>query len=177
MGALTVLTALSILWSVVPDTSWSAANQMLSYLGAFAGAAALARLAPHRWPQLLGAVALATVAISTWALTAKVFPATLAPDNTVGRLQAPFGYWNAVGSSARSACPRACGPELAAIVAGVSPDWQRPAITLALSAVVLSSSRSADAAAAVDDRRRGWRSCRCDCARSWCWPSVAPVRR
>jgi hypothetical protein len=92
MAALTALTGLSILWSVVPDTSWSAANQMLSYLAAFAGAAALARLAPGRWPVLLGAIALVTVALSGWALLAKVFPATLAPDNTYGRLQAPFGY-------------------------------------------------------------------------------------
>ena len=149
MAALTALTALSILWSVVPDTSWSAANQMLSYLGAFAGAAALARLAPRRWPLLLGAVALATVAISAWALLAKVFPATLAPDNAVGRLQAPFGYWNAVGIVGALGLP-------ACLWAGARRDRGRrfaglaaPGITLALSAVVLSSSRSADAAAAV----------------------------
>jgi hypothetical protein len=149
MAALTALTALSILWSVVPDTSWSAANQMLSYLGAFAGAAALARLAPRRWPLLLGAVALATVAISAWALLAKVFPATLAPDNVVGRLQAPFGYWNAVGIVGALGLPpclwagarRDRGRRLAGLAA--------PGITLALSAVVLSSSRSADAVAAV----------------------------
>jgi hypothetical protein len=149
MAALTALTALSILWSVVPDNSWSAANQMLSYLGAFAGAAALARLAPRRWPLLLGAVALATVAISAWALMAKVFPATLAPDNAVGRLQAPFGYWNAVGIVGALGLP-------ACLWAGARRDRGRrlaglaaPGITLALSAVVLSSSRSADAAAAV----------------------------
>ena len=149
MAALTALTALSILWSVVPDTSWSAANQMVSYLGAFAGAAALARLAPRRWPLLLGAIALATVAISAWALLAKVFPATLASDNTVGRVQAPFGYWNAVGIVGALGLPaclwagarRGRGRGFAGLAA--------PGITLALSAVVLSSSRSADAAAVV----------------------------
>jgi hypothetical protein len=149
MAALTALTGLSILWSVVPDTSWSSANQMLSYLSAFAGAAALARLAPGRWPTLLGAIALVTVAISGWALLAKVFPATLAPDNLSGRLQAPFGYWNAVGIVGALALP-AClwsgarrdrGRRLAGLAA--------PGITLALSVIVLSSSRSADAAAAV----------------------------
>jgi hypothetical protein len=149
MAALTALTAASILWSVVPDTSWSAANQMLSYLAAFAGAAALARLAPGRWPTLLGAIALATVAISGWALLAKVFPATLAPDNTSGRLQAPFGYWNAVGIVGALALP-------ACLWAGARRDRGRrlaglaaPGITLALSVIVLSSSRSADAAAVV----------------------------
>ena len=149
MAALTVLTALSILWSVVPDTSWSAANQMLSYLAVFAGAAAVARLAPRRWPLLLSAVALATVAISAWALLAKVFPATLAPDNVIGRVQAPFGYWNAVGIAGALGLP-------ALLWAGARRDRGRrlaglaaPGIMLALSAVVLSSSRSADAAAAV----------------------------
>ena len=47
------------------------------------------------------------------------------------------------------ASPPAYGPAPAAIVAGVSPAWRQPGITLALSAVVLSSSRSADAAVAV----------------------------
>ena len=149
MAALTALTALSILWSVVPDASWSSANQMLSYLATFAGAAALARLAPGRWPTLLITIALVTVAISGWALLAKVFPATLAPDNTYGRLQAPFGYWNAVGIIGALAVPaclwagarRGRGRRLAGLAA--------PGIALALSAVVLSSSRSADAAVAV----------------------------
>lgn len=149
MAALTALTALSTIWSVVPDTSWSAANQMLSYLAAFAGAAALARLAPGRWPALLGAIALTTVALSAWALLAKVFPATLAPDNSYGRLQAPFGYYNAVGVIGALALP-AClwagarrhrGRRLAALAP--------PGIALALSALVLSASRSADVAAVV----------------------------
>jgi hypothetical protein len=149
MAALAALTGLSIIWSVVPDTSWSAANQMLSYLSAFAGAAALARLAPARWPALLGAIALIAAALSAWALLAKVFPATLAPDNQVGRLQAPFGYWNALGVTAALGLP-------ACLWAGARRDRGRrlaalsvPAITLLLSAVVLSASRSADAAAII----------------------------
>lgn len=149
MAALTALTGLSILWSVVPDTSWSAANQMLSYLAAFAGAAALARLAPGRWPVLLGAIALVTVALSGWALLAKVFPATLAPDNTYGRLQAPFGYYNAVGIIGALGLPAclwaATRRDRGRRVAGLAA----PAIALTLSAVLLSSSRSADVAAVV----------------------------
>jgi hypothetical protein len=147
MAALTGLTALSLIWSVVPDTSWSTANEMLGYLGAFAGGAALARLAPGRWPVLLGALALATVALSAWALLAKVFPATLAANDTSGRLQAPFGYYNPVGIVGALALP-AClwagarrdrGRQLAGLAA--------PAVALALTAVVLAESRSADAAA------------------------------
>jgi tetratricopeptide (TPR) repeat protein len=147
MAALTGLTALSVIWSVVPDTS--AANQMLSYLAVFAGAAALARLAPGRWPAVLGAIALSAVALGGWALLAKVFPDTLASNNTYGRLQAPFGYYNAVGIAGVLGLP-------ACLWAGARRDRGRrvaglaaPGIALCLSALVLSASRSADAAAVV----------------------------
>jgi hypothetical protein len=149
MAALTALTALSITWSVVPDTSWSTSNQMLAYLSAFAGAAAMARLVPGRWTALVGAMALLTVALSGWALLAKVFPASLAPDNAVGRVQAPFGYWNALGVTAALGLP-------ACLWLGARRDHGRrlaglavPAVTLLLSAIVLSSSRSADAVALI----------------------------
>ncbi len=149
MAALTALVALSILWSVVPDTSWSAANQMLSYLFTFAAGAALARLAPGRWSAVLSAIALAAVALSGWALLAKVFPATLAPDNVYGRLQAPFGYYNAVGIMGALGLPTCLWAgarrHRGRLVAGLAA----PGIALTLSAVVLSSSRSADAAAVV----------------------------
>jgi uncharacterized membrane protein len=149
MTALTGLTALSIIWSVVPDTSWSAANQMLSYLAAFAAGVALARLAPERWRVLVGAIALLAVALSGWALLAKVFPATLAPDNISGRLQAPFGYYNAVGIMGALGLPpclwAAARRDRGRRVAGLAA----PGIALTLSALVLSSSRSADAAAVV----------------------------
>ena len=154
MAALTALEALSIVWSVLPDSSWLAANQMLAYLATFAGAAALARLAPRRWPALVGAIALTMTALAGWALLVKVFPATLASGNTYGRLLAPYGYWNAVGLSAalglpcclwlgarRSARRGDAGRRLAGLAA--------PAIGVLISVIVLSYSRSADLAAAV----------------------------
>ncbi|MGB9183399.1 MAG: O-antigen ligase family protein, partial [Solirubrobacteraceae bacterium] len=98
-GLLTAYTALSILWSVQPDNSWQAANLTLAYLFTFAGAAALARLAPEGWRALLAAVALVSVAISAYALLAKVFPASLAAGDTQGRLETPLGYWNATGAA------------------------------------------------------------------------------
>lgn len=97
---LTAFTALSILWSVQPDNSWQAANLTLAYLAAFAGAAALARLAPERWRAVLAAIAIVSVAVSGYAVLAKVFPASLAAADTQGRLQAPLGYWNATGAAA-----------------------------------------------------------------------------
>ncbi|MGH2856702.1 MAG: O-antigen ligase family protein [Solirubrobacteraceae bacterium] len=149
LAALTALAALSILWSIVPDWSWYGANQLLSYLAVFAGAAALARVAPEGWIAALGGVALATAAVSAWALLAKVFPATLASVNTAGRLQQPFGYSNAVGVAAAMGVP-------ACLWAGGRLDGGRavralsiPALTLAVAALVLSGSRSSVLAAVI----------------------------
>lgn len=139
-AALAALTALSIIWSVQPDDSWQAANLTLAYLAAFAGAAALARLLPGRWRAIVGAVALTTVALSVYALATKVFPPA---SNTLGRLQNPLGYWNAIGAIAAMGIPpcmwawsrREGGP----IVRGLAV----PAFALLLAVVVLSYSRSA----------------------------------
>jgi hypothetical protein len=149
MALLFALSAASIAWSVVPDSSWLASGQLLAYLAVFAAGVALARLAPGRWPALLGGLALACVALCGWSLLVKVFPATLAPGNEVGRLEAPFGYWNAIAVSAAIALPccmwlgarRDGGRHLAPLAA--------PALALVFAVLVLSYSRSADLAAAV----------------------------
>ena len=158
---LTAYTALSILWSVQPDDSWQSAGQMFAYLAAFAGAAALARLAPQRWPALLGAVAAATVAVSAYGLLAKVFPATLDAVDPYGRLQVPLGYWNAIGvtgalglapclwAGARREGPRA----LRALVP--------PAVAVLIAVVVLSFSRSAVLVAVIG---------------AGCWLALIPLR-
>ena len=57
---------------------------------------------PERWPALLGAVATAATVICGYALLIKVFPATLDADDLVGRLKAPFGYWNAHRAAGRA---------------------------------------------------------------------------
>jgi hypothetical protein len=97
---LTVVTALSILWSVQPDSSWQAANLTVAYLMTFTAGVALARMAPERWRALVAALAVAAVLLSGYALLAKVFPGSLAATNTEGRLQAPLGYWNGTGALA-----------------------------------------------------------------------------
>jgi tetratricopeptide (TPR) repeat protein len=142
-GLLTAYTALSILWSVQPDNSWQAANLTLAYLFTFAGAAALARLAPERWRALLAAIALVSVAISAYALLGKVFPASLAAGDTQGRLETPLGYWNATGA----ASVLGLAPLLwtfsrrggSALVRGLAV----PATAILISVAVLSYSRTA----------------------------------
>lgn len=145
--ALAALTALSVAWSVQPDASWTEANRTLAYLAVFGVGIAVARVFPERWPALLGAVALLTVVISGYALLVKVFPATFAPTDSLGRLSAPFGYWNATGLIAALGLPpvlwlgaRRGGPPA---LRAAAP----PAIALLVSVVVLSYSRSAVLAA------------------------------
>jgi hypothetical protein len=106
-AALAVLTLLSISWSVQPDNTWLDGNLTLSYLAAFGGGLALARMAPERWAAIIGAVVVLTVVVSGYALLGKVFPTTIAPSQTLlgARLSAPFGYWGAVGLIAALGLP------------------------------------------------------------------------
>jgi O-Antigen ligase len=98
--AFTALTAVSVVWSVQPDDSWRDAGRMLAYSGVFAAAVALVRLAPGRWPAVLGGLALASVVVCGYALLTKVFPGSLVPADRYARLEDPYGYWNAVGLTA-----------------------------------------------------------------------------
>jgi hypothetical protein len=149
MGLLFADTAASIAWSWAPDSSWIGASQMLAYLSVFAGVIMLARPWARGWPSVLGGLALWSATLCAWSLLVKVFPSALAPGNQFGRLQAPFGYWNAIALCAAMGLPccmwlgarRDGGRRLAALSA--------PALTLLIAVLVLSYSRSADAAAAV----------------------------
>jgi len=142
-GTLAAFTALSIAWSVQPDNSWLEANRTLSYLAAFGGAIALARLYPERWPGVVGGVALATSVVCACALLVKVFPATFDPQEALGRLKMPLDYWNAtglVGALGLPACLWAGSRrEGARVLRGLAV----PAAALCATVVVLSYSRSA----------------------------------
>jgi Flp pilus assembly protein TadD len=98
--ALAALTGLSVAWSVAPDASWQDAGRMLSYAATFAAAAALAWIAPAGWRALLGGVVLAAGAVCLYALLSKVLPNRLDAGDAYARLQAPYGYWNAIGLTA-----------------------------------------------------------------------------
>ena len=159
--ALAALTAMSVAWSVQPDDSWQSAAQILAYLAAFAGAGALARLYWERWPAVVGAMAAAAVVVSGYALLVKVFPASLDAGDALGRLQSPFGYWNAIGVAAAlgvvpclwAGARRTRGRILRALAI--------PGLALLISVVVLSFSRSAVLAAVLG---------------AGCWFALAPLR-
>jgi tetratricopeptide (TPR) repeat protein len=99
------LTALSIGWSLYPADSWVETNRTLAYVAAFAAGIAAVRIARVRWPAVLAGVLIALASVSLWGLATKVAPAWLAPDETFGRLRAPYGYWNAVGITAAMGIP------------------------------------------------------------------------
>ena len=105
VAALTVWTAVSVIWSVVPDVSWADANRAIAYLFAFAGAIGLARLWPWRAGAVLGAVLVAASAISVIALALKSFPVAFNSTEELARLREPLDYWNALGLMAAFAVP------------------------------------------------------------------------
>lgn len=100
LGLLAILTGLSVIWSVSPEQSWFHANKTLGYLFVFAGAVAAVRLAPGGWPVALKGILIGAGIITGYALLSRVFPASLAETEIYARIGAPYGYWNAVGTTA-----------------------------------------------------------------------------
>jgi tetratricopeptide (TPR) repeat protein len=147
--AFAAFSAVSVVWSVQPDSSWQDAGRLLAYCGVFAAALALAHAAPQRWPALLGGLALAAVVVCGYALATKVFPGQLAPANAYARLEEPFGYWNAIGLAA--ALGAICCMWLGSRRGGhaLLSALAYPAMGLLLLTLVLAYSRGALAAFAV----------------------------
>jgi MFS family permease len=146
---LAFLTAVSILWSIVPELSYIEAGRTFAYLAVFAAAVAAARLAPRASPQLLAGLLIGATVPVLYALASRVWPAALAEHEVSNRLGAPFDYWNAVGCVAAMAVPialwlgsRRTGPAVARVLA-------YPAMGVSILAILLTQSRGAAAAAAV----------------------------
>ena len=68
LAALAAWAALSITWAVNPADAWMEANLLVSYVAAFGGAVAIARLAPERGRAILTAVIVASLTVSVIAL-------------------------------------------------------------------------------------------------------------
>jgi hypothetical protein len=147
--AFAALSALSIVWSVQPEYSWLDSGRLLAYGGVFCTGVALVRIAPARWPAVLGGLALAAVIVCGYALATKVFPAGLDATDVFARLNEPYGYWNAVGLSA--AMGVICCMWLGARRGGhaLARALAYPAVGLLLLTLVLAYSRGALAALAV----------------------------
>jgi O-antigen ligase len=148
-GLLAAFTALSVLWSLAPSDSWIEASRTFAYLAVFASGIALVRLMPQQWSGLLIGIGAGCLLVSLWALLTKVFPASLAPDETYARLREPFAYWNSVGLMAALGAPPMLW--LAARRSGHAAvnalAW--PALALLLVCLMLSYSRGALAALVI----------------------------
>jgi O-Antigen ligase len=148
-AALAAWTALSIGWAVFPDDAWLETNRTFSYLAAFTGGAALARLAPRRWSALLAAVAAGTTAVAVYALLSKVLPGVVGGDDFYARLRAPFGYWNAVGLMAALGVPACLWLGARRDGHGALGALAFPATGLLLVTVLLAASRGSVLAIAI----------------------------
>jgi tetratricopeptide (TPR) repeat protein len=147
--ALTVVTALSIDWSIAPDVSYLEASRTLAYLAVFAGAVAAARLAPDAAPAVLRGILLAAIAISAYGLAARVWPASFDESALIGRIGLPFDYWNALAGVAAAGVVPALwlGTRRAGSMLGRALAY--PATGLLIATVLIASSRGALAGAAV----------------------------
>jgi hypothetical protein len=148
-AALAVLTLLSVLWAVDPPGAWDEGNRTLAYVAVFGLGIALVRLAPQRWASLVGAVALASVAVSGYALLTKVFPGALASDEIYARLREPFGYWNAVGLMAALGVPPCLWLGTRRVGHGALSALAFPALGILLVTILLAYSRGSLLAVAV----------------------------
>jgi O-antigen ligase/polysaccharide polymerase Wzy-like membrane protein len=103
LAALAVWCAVSIVWSVEPDRSWSYANRGLVYLAfALVGAFAVGR--PR---ELMLGLAGLLGAVCIWALAGKVFPWLYEDYGRIARLRGPVGYWNGLAFLGDLALPLA----------------------------------------------------------------------
>lgn len=99
-AVLAAVTALSVGWSIAPDLSYIEAGRTFAYLMTFAGALALARLAPTGAIAVARGIVLAAVAICTYGLATRVWPASFEELAFSGRIGQPFDYWNALAGVA-----------------------------------------------------------------------------
>jgi type II secretory pathway component PulM len=143
------VTVLSVIWSIAPELSFVEAGRLFAYLAVFAAAVATARMAPGGAPTLIKALLLATMAVVAYALASRVWPGTLAKNELSYRLGEPYGYWNAVGTTAAMAVPPALWLGSRESVRGPVRALAYPALGLAILTMLLTESRGALVAAAI----------------------------
>lgn len=149
LGALALVTALSLFWSANPDASLIAAGRALAYLAVAAGAACLARRWPHRAHVLLEALLIGGFVICAYGLAARIWPASLGKDELgaiANRLGQPFGYWNALGGAAAMTALLALWQATRQTASESGRALAVPALGVALLTLVLTQSRGALAA-------------------------------
>lgn len=148
-AALAALTALSVIWSQVPDLAYIEAGRTFAYLATFAAALAAARVAPQASPVIIKGILIGALAAVAYAIASRIWPGTIAENELSNRIGQPFQYWNAVGTTAALAIPAALwlGSRRTGSVIGRALAY--PAIGACVLAILLTQSRGALAAAAL----------------------------
>lgn len=146
-AVLAMVTALSMSWSIAPDLTLQEGGRTLAYLAVFAAGVALAGLAADSSRTVLGGLIIAGVAVCGWALATRVWPAALAEDVFGARLGAPFGYWNALGSTAALTMPAALWLGSRRNGHALTTALAYPAMGVLMLTLILTQSRGALAAA------------------------------
>ena len=149
LAAFTAVVAFSITWSIAPELSYVEAGRQLAYLAVFAAAVAGARLAPRAAPVVLKGTLLGAVVVVGYALASRVWPGSLAPEELSNRIGQPFGYWNAVGTTAALLVPAALWLGARRTGGPASRALAYPAIGLSVVAIMLTQSRGALVAAVL----------------------------
>ena len=146
---LTILTGLSMSWSIAPDLTLQELGRTFTYLAVFALALIAARQFPRRGESLLVGILVAGLAVCVWALATRVFPGSIGGDVLGARLGAPFDYWNALGGMAALCVPGTlwlgARREGRAALAALA----YPALGILLLTILLTQSRGALAAAVI----------------------------
>jgi hypothetical protein len=99
-GVLTLVTALSMAWSISPDLSWIETSRVLAYLAVFAVAVGAAWVVSDGWTVVLRGLVVYAAIVCGYALASRVWPESLASNEIYARVGQPYGYWNAVGVTA-----------------------------------------------------------------------------
>jgi hypothetical protein len=148
-AAFAALTALSVIWAIVPELAYVEAGRILAYLAVFAAGVAGARLAPRGTHVAIKGILLAAIAAVAYALAARVWPGSLGENEFSNRIGQPFEYWNAVGTTAALAIPGLLwlGSRRGGSVAGRVLAY--PAMGAAILGILLTQSRGAATAAAL----------------------------
>jgi hypothetical protein len=148
-AALAALTALSVIWSQVPDLAYIETGRTFAYLATFAAALAAARLAPQASPVIIKGILIGALAAVAYALASRIWPGSIAENELSSRIGQPFQYWNAVGTTAALAIPAALwlGSRRTGSVIGRALAY--PAVGACILAILLTQSRGALAAAAL----------------------------
>lgn len=96
LAAFVVWQGVSIVWSILPDSSWDYLNRGLAYLAFLVVGLFVAALVP-RAPRFTAAILAALAGcVIAYALLAKGIPSLYPDYGRLARLRSPVGFWNAL---------------------------------------------------------------------------------